>query len=82
MEQEKPCFAESQKGKELLIFDGFVYRMDRKGQERSSWHCTAPRNRHCLGRVRLLMSDNLVTVVTDHNRTTSGLRPHGSKIRL
>jgi len=45
-------FVKSQRGKDLLVHGGFIYKKDREGKEKMIWRCNEIKN--CPGRAHTM----------------------------
>lgn len=58
-------FIRSQRGAPLILYEGFVYRCERKISTRTYWLCTKYKGYKC--NARLILNGNCVSKATDHN---------------
>ena len=57
-------YIKSQRGKDKLIFDGYIYKQDRSRNEKTYWVCHLP---DCKG--RCIQKNDEITTTLEHNHS-------------
>lgn len=67
-EKEMWTFIRSQRGAPLLVYDGFLYRNERRINKKTYWLCIRYKSSRCNG--RMILNGNTIVKETEHTHAT------------